>query len=137
MGLCPYNGEVVYMKTKILRSIFVPVLFVMLTMAGCTKSSNPVSGTKMFDSGSVGPGGTFTFVFTSAMIVPYYCIYHGGRGGVGMSGTITVQAGGAPSRKAVSMAAMTFVPATMTVAVGDTVVWTNNSTVAHTVTSDN
>jgi plastocyanin len=38
---------------------------------------------------------------------------------------------------AVSISGMTFSPATLTVAVGTTVIWTNNDSVAHTVTSDN
>ena len=43
-----------------------------------------------FDSGTVSPGGTFEVTFTQAGQVPYHCEFHGGAGGVGMSGTITV-----------------------------------------------
>lgn len=42
-------------------------------------------------------------------------------------------AGGAP---AVSIANFAFAPVDLTVKVGDTVTWTNNDSVAHTVTSD-
>ncbi len=35
---------------------------------------------------------TKTFVFTSPGLIPYYCTAHGAAGGVGMSGTITVNA---------------------------------------------
>lgn len=43
-----------------------------------------------FDSGPLGPGDTFEVTFTQAGEVPYHCEFHGGAGGVGMSGTITV-----------------------------------------------
>ncbi len=33
----------------------------------------------------------YEFVFTSVGVNPYYCVVHGGPGGVGMSGVITVE----------------------------------------------
>ncbi|HVY54369.1 MAG TPA: plastocyanin/azurin family copper-binding protein, partial [Thermodesulfobacteriota bacterium] len=36
------------------------------------------------------PGDVFEFTFTSEGDFPYYCIFHGGPGGIGMSGSITV-----------------------------------------------
>jgi plastocyanin len=126
------------MKKSIAAFLIVSNIIVVLALSGCATKSNPASaGNKLFDSGTIAPGGHFTHVFTSAAVVPYYCIFHGGAGGAGMSGTITVQAGGTPSSHAVSMVGMTFVPAAMTVDVGDTVTWTNNSALDHTVTSDN
>ena len=38
------------------------------------------------------PGATYQSPVLSAGVHPYYCIPHGAPGGVGMSGTITVQA---------------------------------------------
>ncbi len=35
-------------------------------------------------------GETFIFTFNKAGVFPYYCQFHGGPGGRGMSGTITV-----------------------------------------------
>lgn len=43
-----------------------------------------------FDSGSLGGGDVFKFTFTEAGIYNYFCEFHGGPGGSGMSGTITV-----------------------------------------------
>ena len=125
------------MKKSILRTSVVSVFCGVLTIIGCSNSSNSVYGSKIFDSGTIGPGGHFSFVFSSAIVVPYYCKFHGGPGGTGMSGKITVQAGGIPSKDTVSMVGMTFVPANLTVDVGDTIVWINNSSLDHTVTSDN
>ncbi len=45
---------------------------------------------KSFDSGNLNPGQTFKFTFTKAGTYRYYCRYHGGPNGIGMSGTITV-----------------------------------------------
>lgn len=43
-----------------------------------------------FDSGTLNPGDTFQFTFDQPGTYPYHCRFHGGSGGVGMSGTITV-----------------------------------------------
>ncbi len=43
-----------------------------------------------FDSGRMGNGDTFSFTFDIAGDFPYYCTIHGGPGGSGMSGTVTV-----------------------------------------------
>ncbi len=37
------------------------------------------------------PGDVFEFTFTTEGEIPYYCIFHGGPGGIGMSGSITVE----------------------------------------------
>jgi plastocyanin len=110
-----------------------------MMLFGCSSSnnSNPMSGGggggKEFDSGTVAPGGTFSHVFMTAKVVPYHCLIHGAA----MSGTITVQAAGTPILHTVSMtASSTFSPAALTVNVGDTVKWVNNSAVNHTATSD-
>jgi plastocyanin len=44
-----------------------------------------------FDSGRMNKGDHFRFTFTAPGTYPYYCIYHGGPGGVGQSGQIIVQ----------------------------------------------
>ncbi len=43
-----------------------------------------------FDSGQLSNGQTFTYTFNEAGDFPYYCTLHGGPGGSGMSGTVTV-----------------------------------------------
>lgn len=52
------------------------------------------------------------------------------------SGSSSSSSGGAASGPAVSIANFAFSPATVTVKVGDTVTWTNNDSVPHTVTAD-
>jgi predicted lipoprotein with Yx(FWY)xxD motif/plastocyanin len=46
---------------------------------------------KSFDSGNLNTGATFKYTFTKAGTYPYYCLYHGGPGGSGMSSTIIVK----------------------------------------------
>jgi plastocyanin len=52
------------------------------------------SDTGIWDSGKLftatPPFPTFTHTFTSPGTFPYHCQVHGGPGGIGMSGTITV-----------------------------------------------
>lgn len=43
-----------------------------------------------FNSGTINPGGTYSYVFSTPGTYNYYCIFHGGPGGVGMAGTVIV-----------------------------------------------
>lgn len=83
-----------------------------------------------------GNGASFSHVFATAKSVPYYCSHHGGPGGSGMSGVVTVNAGGSPSKTNISITSSTLPD--VTIDVGDTIIWTNNhSGVTHNVRSDN
>lgn len=53
-----------------------------------------------FASGTLENGGTFSFTFDSAATIAYYCEFHGGAGGQGMSGTLTVGAAAQPTAEA-------------------------------------
>ena len=44
-----------------------------------------------FKSGTMSLGDTFTFTFNEAGNFPYYCRFHGDKGGVDMAGTVIVQ----------------------------------------------
>lgn len=44
-----------------------------------------------FDSGYLGSGATFDVTFDTPGTYAYYCVPHGGPGGVGMAGTILVE----------------------------------------------
>lgn len=44
-----------------------------------------------FDSGDLDRGATFAFTFNGAGTFPYYCTFHGDRGGVDMAGTVIVE----------------------------------------------
>ncbi|MGH2621420.1 MAG: plastocyanin/azurin family copper-binding protein, partial [Anaerolineales bacterium] len=47
----------------------------------------------LFDSGTLGSGGSFSYTFDEAGTFAYYCRFHGGAGGSAMSGVITVEEG--------------------------------------------
>lgn len=113
-----------------------------LTMVACSSSTGGGGGgggggTREFESGDLGNGASFTHTFTATGSVPYFCRYHGSAGGVGMSGTITVSAPGTgyvPITVPVTISSSTLPD--LAINEGDTVVWTNNSGVVHTVESD-
>lgn len=50
-----------------------------------------------FDSGDLRPGSNFSFTFNSTGTFRFHCQYHGAPGGIGMSGTVTVQGVGPTS----------------------------------------
>ncbi len=104
-----------------------------------------------WDSGTLQPGDTFSFTFTSAGTYSYFCSIH-----PSMHGTITVQGGPTPTPTAtlppnvtltptptlpppqpgaVSIVDFAFQPDTITVDVGGTVTWTNTGQAPHTTTS--
>jgi plastocyanin len=45
-----------------------------------------------FDSGALASGATFQHTFTKAEPFPYFCQFHGGKGGTGMGGSLLVSA---------------------------------------------
>lgn len=44
-----------------------------------------------FDSGDLNDGVTFSHTFELAGTYPYYCLFHGAPGGIGMSGIVIVE----------------------------------------------
>ena len=55
-----------------------------------TSTSDALSGPNSWDSELLGQGATFKVVVSETGSHPYYCIPHGGPGGIGMAGTINV-----------------------------------------------
>jgi plastocyanin len=112
-----------------------------------------------FSSGKLDAGATFAQTFEQPGTFPYFCEFHGGKGGEGMAGTIVVAdqsaaaapapAAAAPAPTAAAQAPApvagtttvaigdnTFTPKELSVPVGAKVVWTNGGQRPHTVTAD-
>jgi len=87
------------------------------------------SDSTLFDSGNLVKGDKFNYTFTKSGTYAYHCKYHSG-----MTGKIIVSGGTIPNQ--VIIAGFNFAPATLTVAVGASVTWTNNDAATHTVTSN-
>ena len=97
------------------------------TMSHTTTSGTSGTSDGRFDSGDMAPGATFSYTFTTAGSFPYFCAYHGN-----MTGSIDVLQVAATIEE---RPGRIFVPASVTVNVGDTVLWVNADTMAHTATS--
>lgn len=104
-----------------------------------------------FTSGKLDAGGAFEQTFDKPGTFPYFCEFHGGKGGEGMAATIIVaaQSAAAPAAAApapapapaaggteVAIGDNTFTAKELSVPVGATVVWKHNGQRKHTVTAD-
>jgi plastocyanin len=72
------------------KQISVPVGTTVVWTNTASGSHTVTADDGSFSSGTLGPGGTFSFTFTAAGTFPYYCGFHGGPNGAGMSGVVTV-----------------------------------------------
>jgi plastocyanin len=116
------------------------VLFSMALAAASCYSSNgngyptgPGTGgvPPELNSGNLGPGATFQHRFVTAGTFNYHCIYH-----APMRGSVVVSAAATDTLMNVSIVNSTMPFPMATVKPGGRVVWTNNTTEIHTVTSD-
>jgi plastocyanin len=55
-----------------------------------TVTSDALTGPEVWDSGLLGNGAVYELVISTPGTHPYFCIPHGGPGGIGMAGSITV-----------------------------------------------
>jgi len=109
-----------------------------LTAFGCSNSDNPTYGGGPtggtgggFDSGSMTAPAQYVRTFPTAATVGYHCTFHRS---MGMTGTVTVVAGGADSA-VVTASGTSFAPATVSIKPGGYVHWKVTGG-THTVTSD-
>jgi plastocyanin len=115
------------------------VALLVVALAGawsCSKSSNPTApggggGAKELSSGDLGTGASYQHRFFVAGSFPYHCTHHP----TVMTGTVTVSASAADTVVAIDINAVAPFPAA-SVKPGGRVVWTNNTVMLHTVTSD-
>ena len=94
--------------------------------------TNPgTTSVRELNSGDFGPGATFAHTFASAGVFPYHCIHHSP-----MTGSVTVDASAAAMVVNVSIVSFTTPFPAASVKPGGRVIWTNNTSMVHTVTSD-
>ena len=76
-----------------LKAVSVPVGTTVKWTHGGTLPHTVTSDAGLFNSGTLGEGDTFSYTFEEPGMFPYYCKFHGGPGGSGMSGAVEVTAG--------------------------------------------
>ncbi|WP_138431858.1 cupredoxin domain-containing protein [Fodinibius saliphilus] len=122
-------------RRNIILSIIVSLL---LFFAGCgdsmTSSGEEGGQSASFDSGTIGPGETFTYTFSEEEVVEYYCTIHIPD----MQGQITVTSNAKTvDRDTVSMENNKFVPENLEVAPNTEVIWINNQDHTHDIKTGN
>src|SRR6056297_2103572 len=65
------------------------IAFIWTGVVPHTTTSDAVAGPDAWDSGLLNQGDTFLIALSETGLHPYYCIPHGGPGGIGMAGTIS------------------------------------------------
>jgi len=94
--------------------------------------TNPsAGGIRELNSGDFGPGAGFQHRFATAGTFNYHCIHHSP-----MTGSVVVSAAAADTVTNVSITSDSAPFPGATVKPGGRVIWTNNSNMVHTVTSD-
>ena len=83
------------------------------------------------DSGDFGTGGIYQHRFSAAGTFPYHCVHH-----APMTGTVQVSASAIDTLANVSIVSSTTAFPSASVKPGGRVVWTNNTGMVHTVTSN-
>ncbi|MDQ3016045.1 MAG: PKD domain-containing protein, partial [Bacteroidota bacterium] len=78
-----FPGEIVVGAGEIIR-------FVWTGEIPHTVTSDAVSGPEVWNSGLLGEGATYDLIINTPGVHPYFCLPHGGPGGIGMSDVITV-----------------------------------------------
>jgi len=86
---------------------------------------------KELNSGNIAPGGTFGHRFAAAGTYHYHCTYHGP-----MKGSVAVSDAAVDTLVTVNMVSSASPFPGASVKTGGRVVWTNSTSMTHTVTSD-
>ena len=110
------------------------LLGILFLLVGCSSSSDNEMSNPSFDSGSIGPGETFSYTFKQEGTFDYYCSIHAPD----MQGSVTVNSDASGSdQDTVEMVNTTFNPKSITVKPNTQVIWINRDDFAHTVVSGN
>ena len=111
---------------------------VLLSAAACGSSNNNGGGYTTnpgnpleLNSGDFGAGGTYQHRFSTAGTYAYHCVHHSP-----MTGSVVVNASAADTVATVSITSNSLPFPAASVKPGGRVVWTNNTAMIHTVTSN-
>lgn len=111
------------------------VLLVILALAGCSSDSSPTGtggGGKEFASPTLNQNDSYEHVFNKAGTFHYFCSFHG-TANSGMHAVITVGAAGTPNKFQDDITSSTLQD--FTIQMGDTIRWTNMTSMMHNVQS--
>jgi plastocyanin len=129
-GLGNMSGTLTWTPTFTQSGSYTVTFTATNALSGSASTVITVTNVLELNSGNIPNGGTYQHTFANAGTYPYHCVIHG----TGMAGTVVV-AGGQPASASVSIGNNFYSPASVSVAPGGTVTWTNNGS-THTVTSN-
>jgi plastocyanin len=119
---------------------WIPAILVAVALVAAVSCSTSKGGggyptappaARALDSGDFGPGATFQHTFATAGTFAYHCVHHSP-----MTGTVQVSDGATETVVNVSITSSAVPFPAASVKPGGRVVWTNNTGMVHTVTSE-
>lgn len=126
------------LKVTMARGPALLLALALMTVSSCNSGGTSgiptdpgTTSARELNSGDFGPGATFQHRFTSSGTFAYHCIHHSP-----MTGSVTVAASAADTVVNVSIVSFTAPFPGASVKPGGRVIWTNNTGMIHTVTSN-
>lgn len=114
--------------------LFYVILGMALLGTTACETNTDSSSEKLFESGNISPGGTFSYSFSEEGTFDYFCRIHAPN----MQGTVTVSASADISgRDTLRMNNNQFIPDQITITPNTEIVWLNEGNEVHTVVSGN
>lgn len=110
------------------------LIFLAFIISACSSTGSDTGPEKLFDSGNIAPGASYSYTFQDEGTVDYYCEIHAPN----MQGVVNVtESAEISGQDTVDMVNSQFNPSQITVAPGTEIVWTNSDSESHTVVSGN
>lgn len=129
-GLGNTSGALTWTPTSTQAGTYTVTFTAANALSGSASTVITVINVLELNSGNIPNGGIYQHTFANAGTYNYHCAIHG----LAMAGTVVV-AGGQPASASVNIGNNFYSPASVSVAPGGTVTWTNNGS-THTVTSN-
>lgn len=119
-------------KSSLRYALYPILIFVVVTLIAACGTETQTGTEKLFESGNIAPGASYSYTFQDEGTFEYYCEIHAPN----MQGSVDVTTGAnSTNPDTVEMINEQFSPGQITIAPGTELVWINRGSESHTVIS--